>query len=71
MPKLMLKPLGYSNGTLCDLEQAKNLNYNGAMVLIDGKRIHSYDELIQLATQDTYKNREFIDVVLLSTVEGG
>ncbi len=67
----MLKPLGYSNGTPCDLEQARNLNYNGVMVLVDGKRVHSYDELVQVATQDIYKNREYVEVVLLQLAAGG
>jgi hypothetical protein len=67
----MLKPFGYFNGSVCEFEKAKSLNYNGMVVLVDGTRVSSYDELVQLATQDIYKNREFIEVVLMPIVAGG
>jgi hypothetical protein len=63
--------LGYTNGTLCDLEQARNLNFSGTIVLVDGRRVSSYDELVRLVNQETYRNRETIEVVILPLVTGG
>jgi hypothetical protein len=67
----MLKPLGYANGTVCDLEQARGLNFNGAIVLVDGRRVNSYDELVQIANEEINNNRQPIDVVILPAVTGG
>jgi hypothetical protein len=67
----MLKPMGYSNGTICDLDQARELNFSGAIVLIDGKRMNSFDELVRLVEQDINKNKEPIEVIILPAVTGG
>jgi hypothetical protein len=67
----MIKPFGYLNGKVCDLEQAKSLNFNDGIVLLDGVRVHSYYELVQLASSDKYKNLELIEIVLLPAITGG
>lgn len=57
---------------ILELEQAKTrLRFDGWAVLIEGKKVRSYDELYQLATQDNYKDREFLQVVLINRVMGG
>ena len=72
LPKLKIKlPLGYPSEDVCDLEQAKyRLNFDAGIFLVEGQRVHSYDELVQLATQDKYKNKEFLEIELL-LIEGG
>ncbi len=47
------------------------MNFKGGMILVEGKRVRSYDELVQLAAQEKFKNKEFIEVVLLRTLSGG
>ena len=55
-----------------DIEQARYLVHANAHVVVEGQRINSYDELLQLANQDGYSNREFLEVVLLPIeVAGG
>jgi hypothetical protein len=73
LPKLKLKlPFGDPNEEICELEQAKDsLNFDAVIFLVEGQRVHSYDKLVQLATQDNYKNKEFIEVELLPLFEGG
>jgi hypothetical protein len=72
LPKLVIKPFGYGSGTICDSEQARNrINYDGMIVLFDGRRVHSHDELAQIANQDSYKNKDVVEVVLLPKIEGG
>jgi hypothetical protein len=72
LPKLKIKlPLGYPSEDAFELEQARDrLNFNDGIFLVEGQRIHSYDELVQLATQDKYRNKEFLELELL-LIEGG
>jgi hypothetical protein len=54
------------------LEQSKFLFiFTDKTVMVDGQKIDSYDELVRLAGTDEYRNRKFIEVVLLPTVVGG
>jgi len=73
LPKLKIKlPLGSLSEDVCELEQAKyRLNFDDGVLLVEGQTVHSYDELVQLANQDNYKNKEFLEVVLLQVIEGG
>jgi hypothetical protein len=71
-PKLIIKPFGNPNEHVCDFEEARNiLNFDSGVILIEGKMIHSYEEFLQVAAQDKYKNSEIIEVVLLPTITGG
>ncbi len=58
-----------------DLEQAKyHLPFGppySLLVILDGQRINSYEELIQSVSQDCYKGKEFIEVVVLRPSGGG
>jgi len=40
-------------------------------VMLDGQRINSYDELVQIANQEGYKDKEFLEVVVLTPRGGG
>jgi hypothetical protein len=72
LPKLLIKPMGRMSDDVCELEQARDrLNFKGMIVLLDGKRVRSYDELAALVTQDSYADKDIIDVVLLPVVAGG
>ena len=71
-PKLVIKPFGNQSEYVCDLEEARNyLNFDSGVILIEGRMIHSYEEFVQVAAQDKYKNMESIEVVLLPTITGG
>ena len=48
-----------------DINQARHLFYSEAHILVEGKRMLSHDELVKLAAQEEYRNREFLEVVLL------
>jgi len=53
-------------------EEAKTLLSNwGVLVVVEGQVINSYDELVKLAGQDSYKNKEFLKVELLPLIVGG
>ncbi len=68
----MIKTFGSMCEDICELKQAENLvNFKGGIIQIDGQRIRSYDELVRLASHDKYRNREYIEVVILPVVPGG
>jgi len=67
--------LDSSSEETINLEQAKYClplgpPYN-LLVIFDGQRINSYEELVQLASQDCYEGKEFLEVVVLRPSGGG
>lgn len=75
LPKLKLKkPYGYPFEEIRDFEQAKDVLFSQGgedVVVAEGQVIKSYEELVQLATQDSYKDKEFLEVWLLAVEIGG
>lgn len=75
LPKLKVHSLSGSGPKdyIYDLEQAKHrLDYeSNTIVLVEGHIVNSHEKLIQVATQDRYKDKEFLEVVLLSIIAGG
>jgi len=75
LPKLRLKkPFGYPFEEIRDFEQAQYFLFSygaSAVVMVEGQVINSYEELVQLATEDCYKDKESLEVVLLPAVVGG
>lgn len=77
LPKLKVRPMfkaGNENEVdICDIEQVKS-RFDFAyetVILVEGQVINSYEELIELARQDKYKDREFLEVTLLPFIAGG
>jgi hypothetical protein len=73
LPRLKIKfPAGFPSEDVCELEQARyRLNFDDGIIMVEGQTVHSYDELAGLAARDNYKDKEFIEVVLLQVIEGG
>ena len=75
LPKLKLKkPFGYPLEEIRDFEQAQYFLFSygaSAIVIVEGQEINSYEELVQLAAQDRYKDKELLEVELLPAVIGG
>ena len=75
LPRLKLKkPFGYPFEEIRDFEQGQYFLFSygdSAIVLVGGQMINSYEELLQLATRDCYKNKEFLEVMLLPAAIGG
>ncbi len=66
-------PFGSLTEDICDLEHAKYRFDYGAqnLVMLEGQVVNPYEELLKLAGQDCYKEREFLEVVLIPKVVGG
>ena len=73
-PKLKVKlPFGDPSEDICELEQAKyRFTYSqDVLVVVEGQVVNSYEELVQLANQDNYKDKEFLEVELIPGIVGG
>jgi hypothetical protein len=73
LPKLKIKlPGSYSGEEVLDLEEARALlNFDDGVITVEGKTVHSFDELMEIANRDTNKNKEFLQAALLQIIEGG
>lgn len=69
--KIQLSP-GYPVEDAFEIEEAQSrLNFKSGIVLVEGQRVNSYEDLVRLARQDKYKNREFIEVTVVLYISGG
>jgi hypothetical protein len=72
-PKLKIKlPQGNSVEYIYELEEAKSvLDFNEGIFIVEGQGVHSYDELMNIASQDKFKDKEYLEVEWLHMVGGG
>ncbi len=65
LPKLKIKLLGSAIEEVCEFEEAKDrLTFGNGTIMVEGQMVHTYDELVIIATQDSCKGKEFIAVKL-------
>lgn len=70
LPKLILMravEIWDNSAEIITLEEAKyRVDFdNYTLVVVEDKVVKSYDELVQLASQEPYKDREFLNVTLI------
>ncbi len=60
---------------ICDFEEAKKFLYGSHggqyLVTLEGQGVISYDEFVQLASQDEYKDKESLKVKLTTLIVAG
>ena len=66
LPRLNVKTFPGSSEEIRDFEQAVDLPFLDVLILVEGRRIGSYEELVQLASQEAYRDRESLEVMVLS-----
>ena len=73
LPKLKVYQGSWGkNVEIYDFEQVKQFPlFSGNIVVVEGQVIHSYEELAQLAAQERYRDREFLEVLTVAAVGGG
>jgi hypothetical protein len=75
LPKLKIHSLSIpeNKDEICDLEEARHrLDYGPKnIVLVEGQMVDSHEKLVQLASQEGYRDREFLEVVMLPFIAGG
>ncbi len=70
LPKLKIKlPPGEY---ICELDEARQyLDFSVGVFMAEGQGVQSFDELVRIASQDKYKDKEFIIVEWLQIIGGG
>jgi len=73
LPKLRIKLPGTDREEyICTLEEARTIiKFDEAIFMVEGQGVHSYDALVNVALQDKFRGREYIEVVWLHMVDGG
>ncbi len=70
--KLKIKVVGVAGDNICEVEQARYIfSLGGRIVMVEGEQVKSYDDLVRLVALDKYRNKEFIELVLVPVVMGG
>jgi hypothetical protein len=68
----VIKNFGRVGEDICELEEARHLlNFENGMIMVEGQRVLSFDDLLQLIAQDKFRDREYIEVVRLPAIAGG
>jgi hypothetical protein len=68
LPKLKITKSWEPSQEVQDLEQARDFLFargSAIIVLVEGRSIISYEELVQLARSEEYKGRELLEVVMI------
>ncbi len=73
LPKLKVKRYyGYPPEEIRDLEQAQYMLFDDqSVVLVENQITSSYEELMEIATQECYRDKEFLEVLLFPSFIGG
>jgi len=61
------------NVEIYNFEQSKHLPLfnSGTLVVGEGRVINSYEELVQLAAQEHYKDKESLELLVVKAIGGG
>ena len=73
-PKLKVTHLidGQRSEEIFDFEQAPYFLFNyDIIVAVEGEVIRSYEELVQLASQERFRDRDFLEVQMETVIAGG
>ena len=69
MPKLQINWWGQWVA-ISALEQAKHLPFREALVFLGGRRVDSYEKLLQLARKDGI-GKDLLEVTIIKAIGGG
>jgi hypothetical protein len=73
LPKLkIIQPYWDVPEEIRDFEDGQYLPFSEHIcILVEGQVVSSYGELVQLATEARYKDKEFLELRLLEIIDGG
>jgi len=73
LPKVkIILPRGNPDEYIYTLEEVKGvLNFSEGVFVVEGEWIHSHSELVNIAGQDKFRDREFIEVEWIQVLGGG
>jgi hypothetical protein len=65
-PKLRVKTFPGAEEELRDFEQGKDLPFQDVLIFVEGKRVNSFEELEQMLAEDSYRQMQSLEVMVLS-----
>ncbi len=69
---MIIKVFGRVFEDVCEIEQAQPvLDFKSGTILVEGQKVQSYAELVELATSEQYRNKNSIEVMILPAILGG
>ncbi len=75
LPKLRVFSPFNSREEVYELERAKDFLFRSndivMHVVVEGRLIHTYEELVRLASQDSCKGKEYLEVRWVPLIPGG
>ena len=75
LPKLRIKPLSPNVAEdIFEFDQAQhrfNWGHEPFLILVENQPVASYEELVELAKQDRFREKEFLEVELQPLLAGG
>ncbi len=74
MPKkLLLKAQDGKEGSLVEMEEAREWDFDDLtrLVVVERELIRSYEELVSLAQEERFKDKEPLEVYFMMTMTGG
>jgi hypothetical protein len=75
LPKLRIRlPSDHEAQDVCSVEEARyrfNWGRDPFLVVVEGQYVRSFAELLDLASQDRFKDREFLEVEIQPLLAGG
>ena len=73
MPRLIVQGINSDiKGESIELEQARDFPYDSyILIAVEGVVVHSYQELLHLASREPYRSKEFLKVELFGILSGG
>jgi hypothetical protein len=71
--KLRLKDNAGKEESLIDLEEARDWDFADLtrLVVVERELVRSYEELLALAQEDRFKDKEALEVYFMMTLSGG
>jgi hypothetical protein len=73
LPKLKVKKEAWKNtAEIQNFEQAKDFPFGAEMIIVvEGRQVNSYEELLKLAQQESFKRKRILEVLFLPLISGG
>lgn len=70
---LRLKAFHSKTEQIVNIEEAENWDYNDltAMVVVENQLVHSYQELLEIASRAAVRDKEVLDVQRVLALAGG
>ncbi len=74
LPKLKVNKAAWTEEAeeIQEFEQAKNFPFDQELIIVaEGRQINSYEDLLAMAQQERFKDKPYLEVIILPMIVGG